>query len=1170
MPKNEPVRRIDNPVRRGGAGGGGTVLSPGAGAASTLGGYTASEFARLAEACTVTGAWTFLTAILLGSGITIDGMDPSAHAADSAAHHDLVTAGDGIDLSGQQVSVDVTDLIEASYGLTENENNIRVILSGSSLEFNGASGIRIAEAAAGAGLTGGGASALAVGAGTLITVNANDVALSVGSAQFQVPLTGANPYTPAWTTALADVSGPAEAILKSTAQGGVTLATLQVKGNVTVTDGGDFTVGSNVLFVDESQGNVGVNCAPDPQFDLDIAGHARVQGFLVAKAAIQLSDVTFLAHFDGYPPHFWDFTGEFHDIMGRVGTPTKAAIFRPGKFGTKALQLAPATTNLCDNPSFETNLTNWYVYHGGTAASTRTRTSEGGVYGDPANKTLYCMKAVITNAGSSINDIQYYWSTFSAMDGVAYTGSVWLRASTARQVTLTLQKHGSPYTVYGTTVHSVTTEWQRFYLIATASGTEAARFTVALGNQGTNTVWIDAVQIEQKGYPTPYCDGGLGGRDTAGNYDGTGHQWTGTAHGSTSTRDGHSYVTYSSSGVWNPSQGTVMFWMKVPCTTPTAALPNLVRIFEYGVYSSPAAHQWISAMFDADWNVISFSYKNKDGGSYSVGLTDNEWADGDWHHFAFVWEDGATLKAYVDGSATAGESIVASTYPLEYSSWAIGHTSYQMMGYIEDFVVRDIATSAAEVRSIYESDAMVFAETSVWSFKINTNRNYIWADHEGLWARDSGGNSILGLSVIDSKGWGGHTLNAGDFLLGYGDNVMLWDISDTSIRIGNVGANKSNVYVKAGAVSLRNNVTERIGLTAAGILTVKDSAGNAVITLDADQGAEITKKLTMPGENSAISIGAPPPTAVDSGTGIWIDRTGMYGLLANVLQAKFDAVTGAVTAGAEKTILDAEGITLVPGTTFVTSSAVDWKSNDRLRANVFVTRNAGRNRLALVARRNLESADELWPQINLTQDDYDVSTHSRITFYVLEAGDNGYYFENGPVFVEKGLNVDTTGAGPGELKTSGDALIGGDAVITGILNAHGQLYTLAREGPVARKKITITWSGSKARTGPSPPFLISMAFRGTGTGDANQAFGVGIFSAVKAYYDDWLVNWTQLVNVGGKGTITMTVITNTSTALSVELTQVSGGIDTSGCYGCYSVLRFSPYRDALTVAIVAV
>jgi len=114
-------------------------------------------------------------------------------------------------------------------------------------------------------------------------------------------------------------------------------------------------------------------------------------------------------------------------------------------------------------------------------------------------------------------------------------------------------------------------------------------------------------------------------------------------------------------------------------------------------------------------------------------------------------------------------------------------------------------------------------------------------------------------------------------------------------------------------LSLRRNNVERVGLTAAGVLTIKDSSGAAVITLDASAGAEITKKLTMPGANSAIAIGATPPTANNSGTGIWIDRTGMYGLAANVVQAKFDATTGAIMAGAGNVRLDASGLSVKSG-----------------------------------------------------------------------------------------------------------------------------------------------------------------------------------------------------------------------------------------------------------------
>src|SRR3990172_8446815 len=56
---------------------------------------------------------------------------------------------------------------------------------------------------AGAGLTGGGdltaSRTLDVGAGTLITVAADSVSLAVGTAQYQVPVTGGTPFTPAYT-----------------------------------------------------------------------------------------------------------------------------------------------------------------------------------------------------------------------------------------------------------------------------------------------------------------------------------------------------------------------------------------------------------------------------------------------------------------------------------------------------------------------------------------------------------------------------------------------------------------------------------------------------------------------------------------------------------------------------------------------------------------------------------------------------------------------------------------------------------------------------------------------------------------------------------------------------------------------------------------------------------
>jgi len=60
---------------------------------------------------------------------------------------------------------------------------------------------------------------------------------------------------------------------------------LQVDGNVDILSSGDLTVGANVLFVDASGSNVGINKAPDAQFQLDVNGNTRTSGYFA------LSDV---------------------------------------------------------------------------------------------------------------------------------------------------------------------------------------------------------------------------------------------------------------------------------------------------------------------------------------------------------------------------------------------------------------------------------------------------------------------------------------------------------------------------------------------------------------------------------------------------------------------------------------------------------------------------------------------------------------------------------------------------------------------------------------------------------------------------------------------------------------------------------------------------------------
>jgi hypothetical protein len=164
------------------------------------------------------------------------------------------------------------------------------------------------------------------------------------------------------------------------------------------------------------------------------------------------------------------------------------------------------------------------------------------------------------------------------------------------------------------------------------------------------------------------------------------------------------------------------------------------------------------------------------------------------------------------------------------------------------------------------------------------------------------------------------------YLSGVVDTTIAQWANDGTITIGRIGANQDNIYISAGAISIRNNTTERIGLSSAGILTIKDSSGNAVLTFDASAGAEITKKFTMPGASSAIAIGTTPPTSAGAGTGIWIDRTGFYALASDVVQVKIDGTNGQMTAGAGHLIIDANGIALKTLTSYNTLAGYNFLS----------------------------------------------------------------------------------------------------------------------------------------------------------------------------------------------------------------------------------------------------
>jgi len=175
-----------------------------------------------------------------------------------------------------------------------------------------------------------------------------------------------------------------------------------------------------------------------------------------------------------------------------------------------------------------------------------------------------------------------------------------------------------------------------------------------------------------------------------------------------------------------------------------------------------------------------------------------------------------------------------------------------------------------------------------------------------------------GLGVVDYGASGsGFIAISADGALGSTPNITLathagspWTTYSNYMRVGNLansyGYGASTVYgVGMGAygstgqpaltldttngLRIFNNTTVRVGISTAGVMTINDSAGTAVFTFDASAGAYITKVLNMSGASAAIAVGSTPPASATVGTGLWIDRTGLYSLSSNVQNIKIDS-----------------------------------------------------------------------------------------------------------------------------------------------------------------------------------------------------------------------------------------------------------------------------------------
>lgn len=501
-----------------------------------------------------------------------------------------------------------------------------------------------------------------------------------------------------------------------------------------------------LLNVHTANENVGIGTAnPDPQFLLDVAGPLRAQ-YLIGPHAIQLKDVLLLAHYDGPQPFERNFAGEPNGHMGQVGTVTGHVLYRAGQFGSKALQVADATTNLCVNPSFETGTTGWTLLNSSGTASA-ARTTFYAYTGD------YSVR--LTGSPTGAND--FYWLRLAGVAAnTSYTVSAWcyvrdFSGPAAANRGLAAYDTNSAGTLQATEITAATEGWVRHEVTVTTSASPGS-LEVRLYAPNGYTAW-DSVQIEQSAYGTPYHDGSLTLPTS----------WAGTAHASSSTRTA-ARLSYPTTGNINTEAGTVMAWVLLGGRA-SGQSQTILRL------PGGSSTNIMLRVVGGDGRLQGYW-----GNTAATSSLSDVVPVGEWAHVAMTYTPAtATVRIYINGRPV-GTATTATAFNTPATAIEVaqnGSSADYLNGLLDDLCITAKPLNASQVLAIYESDAPVFAETSVWSFRA-TPDGLVWADERGLWVKTKTGLAAFGVyaGLDASYSWGGVALAPGEVLMGRAPNYI--------------------------------------------------------------------------------------------------------------------------------------------------------------------------------------------------------------------------------------------------------------------------------------------------------------------------------------------------------------------------------------------------------------
>lgn len=308
------------------------------------------------------------------------------------------------------------------------------------------------------------------------------------------------------------------------------------------------------------------------------------------------------------------------------------------------------TTNLVPNPGAEVDVTTEvFVVTGGTLTRDTTRS----FYGVASNK-------MVTPGSAALEGFMYRALITSTGAANGYVGQVQVRGSGTVQVSMRVNYSDVTLVETAPVVVVLTDAWQRvvtpLLTLDPAKTTQNFWLMVRSPTAVPLTFNVDAGQIEQKPYATPFCSGDMG----------AGFTWAGTANASQSTR-ANSVIKQSIEGRVRSEQGSVCGWY-YPLMQASSnhrdlfavGAPGSARDFLRMYWTGSAARLNMSAMGSSPVDTAT---------SPVITPTDKVFFYGEWTPTSIAVSANGAAKTTVartapNGDVSSSAQITVGSYPI--------------------------------------------------------------------------------------------------------------------------------------------------------------------------------------------------------------------------------------------------------------------------------------------------------------------------------------------------------------------------------------------------------------------------------------------------------------------------------------------------------------------------